>query len=191
MNATELAGIVEGWATLGGLFVLIAGAIFAGSQLRQEARARHLQAVMAVLSDIRPPAVVLATQRLGDLPDGYALSELNQEDRDAHLLVGSSYGRLGTLLAMGLVEERDIFPFLALSRGAIDVWEKMKHATGAGEAGRGLANAMFNEFLAARAQAYLEREGVKTFGRLRTFESDPDVLARVGSAVQQARATAR
>ena len=45
MSATELAAVVEGWATLVGLMVVIAGAAFAGVQLRQEAKARKLQAM--------------------------------------------------------------------------------------------------------------------------------------------------
>ncbi len=52
MSAAEIATVVEGWATLAGLMVVVAGAVFAGVQLRQEAKARHLQAILAVLSDI-------------------------------------------------------------------------------------------------------------------------------------------
>ena len=38
MNAAEIATVVEGWATLAGLMVIVAGAVFAGVPLRQEAQ---------------------------------------------------------------------------------------------------------------------------------------------------------
>ena len=54
MSAVELAGIVEGWATVVGLLVVSLGAVFAGQQLLRESKARHLQAVVALYADVWP-----------------------------------------------------------------------------------------------------------------------------------------
>lgn len=185
MSAAELATIVEGWATLAGLMVVVAGAVFAGVQLRQEAKARHLQAILAVLSDIRPPEINRAQLALMSLPDGFGVSDLSKDAVDNMTMVMASYGRLGTLLAMGMVEERDIFRFPALSGGAIDVWEKVKHVARAGESvaglGTGLHAAKYVEFLAGRAQAYIERKGLSELRSIPRFDADPDVLEAIGS----------
>ena len=189
MSASEIATVVEGWATLVGLFVVIAGALFAGIQLRQEAKARHLQAIMAVLTNIRPPEVTHAMSVLASLPEGFEFQELDPATRDAIQTVGSSYGRLGILLAEGLVKERDIFPHPYLSRGAIDAWEKVKHLTRTGSTiGGELSLGMYGELLASRAQNWLEREGVKTFGDIPFFDADPTVLQSIALEVQEARA---
>ena len=198
MNAAELATVVEGWATVTGLMVVIAGAVFAGVQLRQEARARRLQAMMAVLSDIRPPNVTPAQQRVMSLPDGFSREELSPESRNDLLAVTASYGRLGTLLAAGMVREDDIFRLPVFSVYAIEMWEKIKHL----ERGQGIDGSvlgpnmpavripMFVEFLASRAQAYLAREGVKQFGGLPRFDADPTLMASINSQITQARAVA-
>ena len=202
-EAAELATVVEGWATLAGLFVIVVGAAFAGVQLRQEAKARKLQALMSVLTDIHPPAVTRATRVLASLPDGFDPSELTEDERDAVVLVGTSYARLGTLLAVGAVEQRDIFPHPALSRGAIEAWEKLKHVPRtvrggllmraqeqAQESGGRVPTMIFHEQLAARAQAYLLREGVKLFRSAPVFDADWDALNAMGEHVKQARAMA-
>ena len=175
MSAAELATVVEGWATLVGLFVIVVGAAFAGVQLRQEAKARKLQALMSVLTDIRGPEVVKAWQVFSSLPDGFDARELTEDELFAVRLVSSSYARLGTLLAVGAVEERDIFPHITFSRGAIEAWEKLKHVSRAGEVnlvGRVVPTTIFQEQLAARAQAYLLREGVELYGSVPLFDAD-------------------
>lgn len=178
MSAAEIATVVEGWATLAGLMVVIAGAVFAGVQLRQEARARHLQAILAVLSDIRPPEINRAQLALMSLPDGFGISDLSKDAVDDITMVMASYGRLGTLLAMGMVEDRDIFRFPALSGGAIDVWEKVKHVA---RVGTGLHASKYIEFLAGRSQAYIERKGLSELRSIPRFDADPDVLEAIGS----------
>lgn len=189
MSASDLASVVEGWATLAGLIVVIVGAIFAGVQLRQEAKSRHLQAIMGVLSDIRPPEVFLAQQIISSIPDGFAWDDLSQEASTALLRVTMSYGRLGNLLAAGMVDGRDIFPHLVFSAGAIEFWEKVKHWARSDPrlAQSGLKLGMLVEFLAARAQDYLEREGVKQFGNLPIFDADPNFLDSIANRVEAAR----
>ncbi|MCH8973717.1 MAG: hypothetical protein IH869_01465 [Chloroflexi bacterium] len=194
MSAAELATIVEGWATLAGLMVVVAGAVFAGVQLRQEAKARHLQAILAVLSDIRPPEINPAQYTLMSLPDGFGPSDLSKGALDDVTMVMASYGRLGTLLAMGMVEERDIFRFPALSGGAIEVWEKVKHVARADAPGTGMGTglnaARYIELLAGRAQAYIERKGLSELRSIPTFDADPGVLETIGSRLAQVRAGA-
>ncbi len=192
MSAAEIATVVEGWATLAGLMVVVAGAVFAGVQLRQEAKARHLQAILAVLSDIRPPGINRAQQALKSLPDGFGMGELSKDAIDDVTMVMASYGRLGTLLAMGMVEDRDIFRFPALSGGAIEVWEKVKHLARAGAQGYGLGSGLragkYIEFLAGRSQAYIERKGLSELRSIPSFDADPRVLEAIGSRVAQADA---
>ena len=191
MSAADIATVVEGWATLAGLFVLVAGAVFAGVQLRQEAKARHLQAIMAVLTDIRPPEVAIAQRRVLRLPDGFDPLELSEDDLNDLLMVVASYARLGNLLAAGLVKEDDIFPHINLSKGAVDAWEKVKHVPRNNPMAGGLPPAMFFEYLAAHAQDYLAREGARRFGSIPPFDADPSVMESVAAQVQQARAAAR
>ena len=193
MSAADLATVVEGWSTLAGLLVIVVGATFAGVQLRQEAKARKLQALMSVLADIRPHEVTKAELVVRSLPDGFDPSELAEDELAAVLLVSSSYARLGTLLAVGAVEERDIFPHPTFSRGAIDAWEKFKHVPRTGGLGGGvriLPTTIFHEQLAARAQAYLLREGVERFGSVPSFDADWDALNALNEQVKQARAMA-
>ena len=192
MSAAEIATVVEGWATLAGLMVVVAGAVFAGVQLRQEAKARHLQAILAVLSDIRPPEINRAQQALMSLPDGFGWGELSKDAIDDVTMVMASYGRLGTLLAMGMVEDRDIFRFPALSGGAMEVWEKVKHVARAGAQGYGLGSGLragkYIGFLAGRSQAYIERKGLSELESIPSFDADPRVLEAIGSRVAQADA---
>ena len=164
-----------------------------GVQLRQEAKARKLQALMSVLADIRPPEVVKAWHVMSSLPVGFDVRELTDDELFAVRLVSSSYSRLGTLLAVGAVEERDIFPHITFSRGAIEAWEKIKHVSRTDEVGlvgRVVPSTILQEQLAARAQAYLLREGVERFGSAPFFNADWDALDAMGERVKQARVTA-
>ena len=174
--------------------VILVGAAFAGVQLRQEAKARKLQALMSVLTDIRGPDIVKAAQVVRALPDGFDPRELSEDELLAVRLVAGSYARLGTLIAAGAVEERDVFPHLTFSRGAIEAWEQLKHLMRTGPGGvlseTGVFTTMlFFEQLAARAQAYLLREGVELFGSA-PFDADWDALDAMGEQVKQARAMA-
>ena len=195
MSAAELATVVEGWATLAGLLAIVAGLAFAGVQLRQEAKARKLQALMSMLTDIRGPEVIKASQVVRALPDGFDPHALSQDELFAVRLIAGSYARLGTLLAAGAVDERDVFPHLTFSRGAIEAWEQLKHLTRTGPGGvlsetGAFSTMMFFEQLAARAQAYLLREGVTQFGSRPLFDADWDALNAMGEQVKQARAVA-
>ena len=78
------------------------------------------------------------------------------------------------------------------SAGAIEHWEKVKHWARSDEGleQNGLKLGMFVEFLAARAQDYLAREGVKQLGNMPVFDADPNVLEVVREQVALARATA-
>ena len=107
------------------------------------------------------------------------------------ITVNTSYGRLGNLLATGSVRDRDIFPHIQFSVGAIEHWEKVKHLyRGDDPAINPFSGVMFIELLAARAEAYLAREGVKRFGTIPFFDSDPSILETVRQQVAQARALA-
>ena len=160
--------------------------MFAGVQLRQEAKARKLQAMVAVLSDVRPLEVAVAWTKVQSLPDGFELDKLTEEQHANVTIVSASYNRLGNLLAAGLVGERDIFPHLALSRGAIEAWEKLKHVA----RDRSFPTMVYLGMLAARADEYLKREAVSLLSDIPVFDADPNVLQSIGLEVQEARAVA-
>ena len=191
MNATELATVVEGWATLVGLFVVIAGATFAGVQLRQQARAERFQTVIAVIGEVLTTEVGIAWREVvSRLPDGFDIQSVSADERRAAHLVTGSHNRLGSLLAAGFVSEDDIFRNPAIVRVAIESWEKTKHVPRANEHRGVLPGLMYYEYLAARAQAYLERSGVKSFGNIPRFDADPAVMTRVAQEVSRARSAA-
>ena len=196
MDAAELATVVEGWATLAGLMVVIAGALFAGIQLRQEAKSRHLQVLVTVFENIRSRDVVGAWRTVLGLPDGFVLKDISEGEREAAFLVFNAYGRLGMLLALGAVNERDIFPDPALSRQSIEVWEKVKTSLRQPRPDRGplqeaIPNAIYLEQLAAQAQDYLLLHGAKRFGAIRVFDADWNALTALGQRVDEARASGR
>ncbi len=189
MSAAEIAMVVEGWATLAGLMVVIAGAAFAGVQLRQEARSRHLQAMMAVFAEIRPPAVARAQQDLMRFPDGFSGEELTPDQLSVLVQVTTSFGRLGNLLETGMLQEADVFRNSAFSRGSIDVWEKIKHIA-RGERPTIRYNAVAIEYVAARAQDYLLREEFKRYSNIPVFDADHDALEALESRIRQVRGVA-
>jgi hypothetical protein len=191
MSAAEIATVVEGWATLAGLMVVIAGAVFAGIQLRQEAKARKLLVLMSVLTDVRPPEVTRARLVMRHLPDGFVMSKLPHQQQVAVIPVGASDGRLGTLLAVSAMEEDDIFPHLTFSRGAIESWERLTHILRSGDMYStnlaGLNITISHEQLVARAQDWLLRNDGTQFGPVPTFDANTDALQALSAQVSQTR----
>ena len=105
-------------------------------------------------------------------------------------IVTSSYNRLGSLLAAGFVKEADLFKFIGLTRGAIMVWEKTKHLVRATEESGIMPSGMYQEYLAARAQSFLDRKGLESFGNIPRFDADPAILDRVAREISEARLAA-
>ena len=208
MSAVELAGIVEGWATVVGLVVIVLGAAFAGLQLRRESQASHLQAVVALYADIFPIEAVRAAQIVVSLPDGFDYDQASADERDAIRQIVFRYNRLGYLLRAGLVRDEDLFPFIAFGTAAILAWEKLKHVVRAGVAGRtggtggigissvdkpdpeSLPGGLHFEFLVSRAQQYLLEHGEAEFGELPIFDADLPAIGAMGEAAQRARVAA-
>lgn len=192
MSATEIAAVVEGWATLVGLIVVIAGAGFAGVQLRQQARAQAFQTTMAVISEVLSREVGLAWRNhVQPIPDGTIWPDLTAEQKDAAILVAGSYARLGTLMAAGFVKEDDVFHFPNITNQAIVSWEKVKHAPRANESELGIVPGLiFHEYVAARAQRYLERKGVEVYGKVPRFDANPETYTRVAHEISRARSAA-
>ena len=210
MSALDLAGIVEGWATVAGLVVIVAGAAFAGVQLRRESQARRLQAVVALYADVWPIESLRAAQTVMSLPDDFDYDQLGAEERDAIGHVVFRYNRLGYLLRAGLVRDEDLFPFFAFGTLAIVFWEKLKHVVRTGVGGRtggpgsfatvternadpadpALPGGLHFEHLASRAQRYLLEHGEAEFGGLAIFDADTEAIAAMGEAAQRARVAA-
>ena len=82
MSAADLATVVEGWATLVGLVVVIAGAVFAGVQLRQQAKAEQFQTVIAVIGEVLTTEVGIAWREVVvGLPDGFDNQSISPDER--------------------------------------------------------------------------------------------------------------
>jgi hypothetical protein len=127
VNATELATVVEGWATLAGLIVVITGATFAGVQLRRDSGSRRLQSLLSLYEVIWPTKMLRAARIVRSLQDDFEFDQLEPAQKDAVMQVTASLERLGHLLRAGLVQEREIFDFTPLGRMPVFFWEKLKH----------------------------------------------------------------
>ncbi len=197
MSATELATVVEGWATLAGLIVVITGAAFAGVQLYRESQARRLQALVALYADVWPVEANREARIVMSLPDGFEYESLQPGQQDAIRDTAARFERLGFLLKMGAVRGEEIFRSPPFGRAAIAQWEKLKHALrgGGGPFGQSitadLPGPLHFEYLAWRAQQYLLRHGVEDFGAIPVFDADWDALSATFREAQQARAKAR
>ena len=196
MSAGELAGIVEGWATLVGLIVVALGAAFAGQQLRQESRPRRLQALVALYADVWPIEAARASQTLSSLPDDFDYAQLGADQRGAVGEVVHRYNRLGYLLRLGLVRDEDLFRFYPFGSLVITSWEKLKRfvRTGGGIStiGHGTlpGEGLYFEFLAARAQRYVLEHGDVEFGGLPTFDPDLEAVKGMSESIQRERTAA-
>lgn len=196
MSAGEFAAVLEGWATFVGLFVVVAGALFAGVQLRWDRQSRHLQAMVAVFENVRSQEVIDAWRRVVGLPEGFIVWDLEPADRDAGIKVMNAYARLGMLYGLGLVKAKDIFGDPALSRQAVEVWERLKYSVRAPRPDRGplqeaVPNAVYFERLARDAQAYLLREGLQRFGNEPVFDADWPALRALAADIDAARGIVR
>ncbi|MDA1174980.1 MAG: hypothetical protein O2826_10765, partial [Chloroflexi bacterium] len=109
MSATDLATVVEGWATVAGLFVVIAGAVFAGVQLRADSRSRRLQALIDLYSVVWPKEMPGVMGHVLSLPDDFDFDQLEPADKDAVMLVTVSMSRTGYFLRNGLIREDELF----------------------------------------------------------------------------------
>ena len=127
---------------------------------------------------------------MSQLPDGLVPQELSGKERNAVQLVQGSYMQLGNLLAAGFVKEKDVFAFPNITRVGIESWEKTKHIPRANEERGMLPRVIYHEYLAARAEAYLDRNGLKVFGGVPRFDSNPAVMKRVAAEVSRARSAA-
>ena len=197
MSAGELAGIVEGWATLAGLIVVALGAAFAGQQLRRESQARRLQALVALYADIWPIGATPTALIVAKLPDDFAYDQLSADERQAVVETLFRYNRLGYLLRAGLVRDQDLFPFPLFGGASVFLWEKVKHMvrTGAAASGEGRlvtlpGVGLHFEFLASRAQAYLLEHGEAEIGSIAVFDADLEAMAAMAERAQQARGAA-
>ena len=199
MSAVELAGIVEGWATLAGLVVVSLGAVFAGQQLLRESRARRLQAVVALYADVWPMEANRVAQIVQGLPDDFDHDQLGPDEREAVHEIAHRFNRLGYLLRAGLVRDEDIFPFYPFGMGAIRHWEKLKHVVRRGgvgtpaETGRAAipgGGASLFEYLASRAQRYVLEHGEGELSSIAIFDADVEAVAAMDQRARRARVAA-
>ncbi len=195
MSATELATVVEGWATLTGLIVVIAGAMFAGVQLRRDSKARRLQALVDLFEVVWSVETLAAATHLKTVPDDFDFDRLDPVQRDAVVKVTASMNRLGHVLRAGLVQEHEIFEYSALSRLPLMMWDKLKHflrggASFGSEGVVGFHAGLDFEYLAWRAQSYLVKSGAKSFAAVPIFDPDFALVDRVSRQAEDARVPA-
>jgi hypothetical protein len=194
MSAADLAKVVEGWATLAGLMVVVAGAVFAGVQLRRDSQSRRLQALVDLYSVVWSKEMPIKAAIVSSLPDDFDFNRLEPDQRDAVGQIIVSMNRLGHVLRAGLVRDHEIFEFAPLARAPIFHWEKLKRFVRAssfmGEQGGGLHLRLDFEYLAWRAQSYFTKHAVAQFGAIPVFDADLAAVNRVGQQAAQARVAA-
>ena len=195
MSATELATVVEGWATVAGLFVVIAGAVFAGVELRADSRSRRLQALIDLYSVVWPKEMPGVMGQVLSLPDDFDFDQLEQTEKDAVMLVTVSMSRTGYFLRNGLIREDELFGFAPFNRPVILTWDKVKHVVRGGvprsmAVPEGVHNNLDFEYLAWRAQAYMTTHGVDRFAAVPIFNPDIPAVDRVSQEAQQIRVLA-
>ena len=198
MSAVETAGIIEGWATLATLIVVVLGAAFAGVQLYREGQARRLQALVALYADVWPIEANSDARIVVSLANEFDYEQLEPRQQEAVRLTAARFDRLGFLLKTGLVRGEDIFPSTRFGRSAIAHWEKLKHTMRGGSDPFGnivvtaeLPGPLHFEYLAWRAQQYLLQHGVEDFGEIPVFDADWDALTATFKEAQRVRVAAR
>ena len=96
-------------------------------------------------------------------------------------------------MALGLVEEKDVFTNPRYSFGVIVAWEKIKHFSRVtttwpgGAAAGGLGGGLMFEYLAWRAQNYVLKHGAGPVGGVPVFDADVEALCEIGMKAQAAR----
>ena len=188
MGAAELATVVEGWATLAGLMVVVAGAVFAGVQLRRDAQARRLQALVDVFTVVWPREMLGSSNIVLALPDDWDITQLEPAEREAVSFITMTLNRLGYVLRTGLVQEHEAFEFPRFAHYPIILWEKLKHDVRKRSLSPGgIHGATDFEYAAWRAQAYFTEHAEKRLGAIPVFDADVEAVNHVSQKARQAR----
>lgn len=157
--------IITAWASLGTAFVVGASAIAALIQLRHMRAGNQLEALLSLERDFRSPDVQAAlryiqtelAQRLEEPRYRSELETIGYVDPDVHseLIVCNWFNEIGTLVKHRLVSE-DAFMDL-FARLIAYCWRNVAPAVAIMRRSRGDFQYHDFEYLALRAQAWLER----------------------------------
>lgn len=178
MNATsaaELSAIAE----TGTLIVILISVFAAVVQLRHIRAGNELQALLSLEHDFRAPELQAALRyvqadlsyRLEDSTYRRELETIGFIDPAAHpeMVVCNWFNEMGTLVKRGLVSED---PFMDLfARLIVHCWRQLSPAIAIMRRMRGDAQYHDFEYLAVRAQGWLERHPTGAFPRAHTREA--------------------
>ena len=183
METSEWLQVIAGFGTF---FVVLIGVTFGGLQLRQEAKARHLQSLSSLFTEVWPFEMFVASRTVRELPDNFASTSLTDEQTQHVFAVTAAFSRLGYYLQTGLVTEKEVFEFPAFGMTSVYSWAKVSHFIQDTQQGRS-AGFFWFEYLAQRAQAYWLENGGKHIAKEPIFAPDPQALLEKIEQAQAAR----
>ena len=164
------------------MLVILVSVVAAVVQLRHIRAGNELQALLSLVRDFRDPGLQTALtyvqehlpQRLQDASYRCELETIGFVDPAIHpeMIVCNWFNEMGTLVKRGLVSED---PFMDLfGRLIAHCWRQVSPAIAIMRRTRGEAQYHDFEYLASRAQAWLERHPSGAFPRAHTREPIPD-----------------
>jgi hypothetical protein len=177
------AEMVSAWASLGTLVVIGASAIAALIQLRHMRAGNQLEALLALERDFRSPEMQAAlhytqqglSERLEDPRYRAELEAIGYVDPGTHLelVVCNWFNEIGTLVKHRLVSEDTFMDLFA--RLIVFCWKRVAPAVAIMRRSRGDFQYHDFEYLAMRAQAWLERHphGIFPASAQRAALADP------------------
>lgn len=174
METSEWLQVIAGFGTF---FVVLVGVTFGGLQLRQEARARRLQSISSLFTEIWPTDIFQIARTVGNLPDDLDPASLTEEQTRSIQTVATSLNRLGYYLHAGLVTDKELFEFTAFGLPAIKLWVKVSRFVDRVRVSDDGAydGPIWYEHLAQRAQNYWLKNQGKHIAKEPIFM--PDVVA--------------
>ncbi len=190
METSEWLQVIAGFGTF---FVVVIGVAFGGMELRQEARARRLQGISSLFSEVFPNGMLAMTQTVRQLPDGWDPVSLTDEQTQSILSLTTAYNRLGFYLHAGLVTEKEVFEFTPFGIPLVSVWAKVSPIVNNPQlayTGRHSGPFWF-EYLAHRAQDYWLKNKGKHIANEPIFMPDVGAMEAVMQQAQAARKPAK
>lgn len=183
METSEWLQVIAGFGTF---FVVVIGVTFGGLELRQEAKARHLQSLSSLFTEVWPFAMFAASRTVRELPDNFDPASLTDEQTQSIFAVTAAFSRLGYYLQTGLVTEKEVFEFPAFGMTSVYSWAKVSHFIQNTQQGRS-AGFFWFEHLARRGQNYWLKNRGKHIAKEPIFAPDPQAIMDTIEQAQSAR----
>jgi hypothetical protein len=184
------AELLTAYATLGTIVVIGASAMAAIIQLRHMRASNELEAVLALQRDFQSPELQAALHyvqsHLGERLEEEAYREelaalgFVGTDRHPELIACNWFAQMGTFLKHGLISEATVMDLFA--RLIRYYWKALMPVVAIMRRRRGLGQYSEFEYLALRANAWLERNHHGTFPRGVSRPPLPDPWAAIDEA---------